>query len=80
MNTERKFVPGMRFLNKNDVIKITALSPSSIDRMVRDGRFPHPYPIGTRRVAWADFEVYEWMNECLKREYVRQPPPEIGAK
>lgn len=43
------------------VCKKVGLSPTSVWRAVRDGRFPAPVSIGLQAVAWHESEVDSWI-------------------
>ena len=53
------------FLRISDVIDLTALSRSSIYRMINDGEFPAQIPVGNRQVRWSRKEVLDWCDEKL---------------
>lgn len=42
------------------VVEFTSLSRSSIQRRVKDGRFPAPIMLQGKRVAWWEGEVRKW--------------------
>jgi prophage regulatory protein len=52
----------MNILNKRDVVKITGLSPVTIWRLERQGKFPSRINLSDFRVGWKDLEVYEWID------------------
>ena len=53
------------FLRISDVIDLTALSRSSIYRMINDGEFPAQISVGNRQVRWSRKEVLDWCDEKL---------------
>jgi prophage regulatory protein len=46
-----------KFLRLPDIQEIFGLSRSSIYKLISDGLFPKPIPIGSRSVGWLDEEV-----------------------
>jgi prophage regulatory protein len=51
-----------RLLRLPEVTKITGLSPSTIWRQEKEGRFPHRRHISVRAVAWLMSEVEAWIT------------------
>ena len=56
------------FISKKQICEKLNLSRSTIERMVAEKRFPGPYPIGRRRIAWKLNEVEAWLNELQRQE------------
>lgn len=54
-----------RFLRLPEVIKITALSRSSIYLNISENKFPKPINIGSRSVAWLESEINEWIQSRI---------------
>ncbi len=52
------------FLRRSEVERITGLSSSEIYRRIKDGKFPEPIQLGVRAVAWSQFSIEEWQDEC----------------
>jgi prophage regulatory protein len=52
-----------KLLKRSEVVALTGLSRSTIDRKVRTGTFPAPLRISQRRVAWRASEVLTWLSE-----------------
>jgi len=52
----------LRFLNINQVKKITSISTASIYRLMANDDFPHSISIFGRRVAWIESEVIAWVR------------------
>ena len=50
-----------RLLRLKEVIERTALSRSTIYRLMRDGSFPEPLKIGPRAVRWRESETEAWV-------------------
>lgn len=49
-----------RYLNKKQVIELTGLSASTIDREIARGRFPKPDQLSARRVGWLETVIRQW--------------------
>lgn len=54
-----------RFIDARRVRQIVVLSPSSLARLEKCGRFPSRYHLGPARVAWAHTDVVVWMQAKL---------------
>ena len=52
---------GDRFLRKADVTARTSLSPSSIYRREREGRFPRRIRLTPRCTVWRESEINQWL-------------------
>ena len=54
----------MRFLRKNKTADRVGYSPSHLMRLVREGKFPQPVPLGqtSTAVAFVEDEVEDWMR------------------
>lgn len=50
------------FYRLRDVIRITALSRSTIYRRVAEGRFPAPVHLGGRASAWPSAALQQWID------------------
>jgi predicted DNA-binding transcriptional regulator AlpA len=49
-------------LSTHDVARLAGISIRTIDRMVRNDRFPAPMRLSTRRRGWPAREVKDWIN------------------
>lgn len=65
------------FLDLETVAQTVALSVSTVQELVRQGRFPPPRQISSRRVAWLMREVEEWAESLPVSQL--PPPPNTGA-
>lgn len=54
--------PAPAFYRLRDVIRITALSRSTIYRRVAEGRFPAPVHLGGRASAWQCNSLQLWID------------------
>ncbi len=52
----------MRFLRKNEAADRVGFSQSHVMRLVREGDFPQPVPLGKNSVAFVEDEVEDWMR------------------
>ncbi len=50
-----------RLLRRPEVEVLTALSRSSLYKMMREGNFPEPIWVGLRAVRWRACEVEDWV-------------------
>lgn len=57
------------FLRKGKVVDITGLSPSTLERLIKQGRFPTPtYLHAKSRIPlWLDEVVYQWMRDMANQ-------------
>ena len=54
-----------RILRKSEVVRQTALSESTIDRLERTGQFPARRRIGPKvAVGWLESEILNWLKNC----------------
>ena len=51
-----------RFLRRTEVEAITALSRSSLYRLMRAGLFPEPIKIGPKAVRWKSSEIAAYVE------------------
>ncbi len=74
----------MRILRKPDVLKITSLSASSIERMERHGEFPRRVRLGSNAVGWIEGEILEWIGTlrrgCPSSSMTEQIEDEMASK
>jgi prophage regulatory protein len=56
----------MHFLSPKAVCNKIALSRTTLDRMVADGKFPPPIKLTERRLAYDARAVEAWMMERLE--------------
>ncbi|PWI32151.1 transcriptional regulator [Vibrio albus] len=54
-----------RLIRKEEVIKLTGLSKSSIYDRMNAGKFPKSVPLGGRSVAWVESEVTLWVESQI---------------
>ena len=51
------------FYRLRDVVRITALSRSTIYRRISEGRFPTPVHLGGRASAWSSEALRQWIAD-----------------
>lgn len=51
----------MRAINIKQVAEKVSLGKSTIYRMVADGDFPKPFPLGANRTAWLEEDIDAWL-------------------
>jgi len=51
------------FYRLRDVIRISALSRSTIYRRIAEGRFPPPVTLGGRASGWPHEDLQRWIND-----------------
>lgn len=56
--------------------EFVALSPATIERLVREGQFPKPRQLAGRRVGYIVSEIEEWLHSRPVSEQL--PPPNSG--
>ena len=66
------------YLDLPGVIGYTALSESTVQKMVREDQFPKPRLLSGRRVAWLVRELEAWAESRPVSGLA--PPPNTGAK
>ncbi|WP_299198026.1 AlpA family transcriptional regulator [uncultured Amphritea sp.] len=55
----------MRLLRLPEVQKATALSRSSIYRLMEAGTFPDSIQLSARSIAWVEEEVQNWIQQRI---------------
>lgn len=66
--------PAPAFYRLRDVIRITALSRSTVYRRIAEGRFPAPVHLGGRASGWEASELQEWVNDPDAYRADARPP------
>lgn len=59
--------PSLQLLTRDAVLKLTTLSPSTLYREIRAGRFPEPLKISGQRVAWSADLIAAWLAQHRNR-------------
>ena len=55
-----------RYIRKREVLNLTSMSASTLQRRINDKSFPSPFEISLGRVAWREAEVVEWLASRSK--------------
>ncbi len=56
----------MKFIRLRTVLEITALSSSSLYRLMEAGKFPKNVSLGDRAVAWVEEEIEDWVQHRIE--------------
>ena len=54
---------GPAFFRMPDVIRITALSRTTVYRRIADGKFPPPVHLGGRACGWPRAAIQRWIDD-----------------
>jgi len=73
----KKYFPPL-YVDLPTVADLVALSPTSVQRLVREGSFPKPRELSPRRVAWLYREVEEWAEQ--RPVSMLLPPDNTGGR
>lgn len=38
-----------------------------LDRLIKDGKFPRPVKVGSRRIAWLETEIDQHLKVCIEK-------------
>lgn len=52
-------------IRKRAVLERTALSNTSLYRLIAKGEFPKPIKIGPRAVAWVEDDIQKWIESRI---------------
>lgn len=55
----------MRFLRLPEVLNMTALSRSSVYRLMNAGMFPASIQLSAKSIAWVEEEVQNWIQQRI---------------
>lgn len=66
------------YLDLSGVTTFTALSESSVQKLIRENLFPRPRLLSGRRVAWLVRELELWAESRPVSDL--SPPPNTGAR
>ncbi|MDE1138138.1 MAG: AlpA family phage regulatory protein [Paraburkholderia tropica] len=64
------------YLDLPRVSELVSLSEASVQKLVRENRFPKPRLLSDKRVAWLTREVEEWAESRPVSDLA--PPPNTG--
>lgn len=51
-----------KLLSIKEVVLLTGLSRSTIERLEKTGAFPRRIKISARRIAWSELSIYIWLE------------------
>lgn len=66
------------YLELAEVAEMVTLAEATIQKEVREGRFPRPRQLSGRRVAWLYREIEEWAENRPVSDLA--PPPNTGGR
>ncbi|WP_082669933.1 AlpA family phage regulatory protein [Sphingomonas sanguinis] len=49
-------------LSPAEVTRRLGIGRSTLHRYRQAGNFPHPIPLGPRRIAWPEEDIADWLN------------------
>jgi prophage regulatory protein len=61
MNQANELIAPRRLLSKGEVLRRVSLSKSTLYAYMKEGRFPKCRKVGTKRVAWLESDVENWI-------------------
>ncbi|WP_174912165.1 helix-turn-helix transcriptional regulator [Burkholderia lata] len=64
------------YLDLPAVATALSLSEATVQKLVRESKFPKPRLLSDRRVAWLTCEVEAWAESCPESDLA--PPPNTG--
>jgi prophage regulatory protein len=59
-----------KILRLKAVLERTGLTRSMAYALAKEGKFPHPVPLGARAVGWLESEVDQWIAERVSARRV----------
>ncbi len=63
LNTSASLPRDLTLIDINEVCRMTALSHTSIYRMMKGNQFPQSHALGTRTVRWLKTDVEDWIAD-----------------
>lgn len=69
----------MRAIRIKEVATKIGLGPSTIYRMIAEGRFPKPFPIAPNRNAWIEEDIDVWLAEKAGKKFAVTTPQTKAA-
>jgi prophage regulatory protein len=64
--TPQRDLPAARLLRIDAVMRVTGLRRTWLYRLISDGRFPKPIPLGEKTRAWIADDVHAWIDERIR--------------
>ena len=59
-------------LHMPDVVRMTGLSESTIERRIAEGKFPKATKISTRRIGWPAHKIKAWQRQIGEQGYAQR--------
>jgi|tagenome__1003787_1003787.scaffolds.fasta_scaffold20622083_1 prophage regulatory protein len=59
--------PLNRIIRQTDLPQFCGLKKTQIDHLIREGRFPRPVKLSTRRKGWLESEVAAWQADRIAK-------------
>jgi len=66
------------FYDKQSAAEAVSLSVSTLEKLVRLGRFPRPRKVSDARVAWLRSDLVEWAQHLPESDL--PPPPNTSSR
>jgi prophage regulatory protein len=66
-----------KFLRIHGVISKTGLPKPTLYKAIAQGRFPRPYSIGPRAVAWLEDEIDVWIQSKIDSQSPSKTPHQL---
>jgi prophage regulatory protein len=54
-----------RIIRKSDLPRFTGLRRTTIDTLIKAGKFPRPIPLAERAVGWVESELIAWQQSRI---------------
>ncbi len=61
-----------RFISMAELVCRIGLSKSQVYRLINEGSFPKPVPLGPQKIAFLDSEVEAWITQRLRARDARE--------
>ncbi|WP_163560510.1 AlpA family phage regulatory protein [Halomonas sp. NO4] len=58
----------MKLIRRNVVLERCSISNTTLHRLIEAGKFPPAVMITSRRVAWVEHEVDEWIAQRIREQ------------
>jgi prophage regulatory protein len=57
--------PLHRIIRLRDLPTYVGLGRTQIETLIKEGRFPKPVKLSTRRIAWLESEIIAWQQQRI---------------
>jgi predicted DNA-binding transcriptional regulator AlpA len=75
-----ELMTALRLLKPSQVTKLTTVSKPQLRLLAKRGEFPQPMQISTKRIAFLESEVLDWIRQHRARPALRTWQAEDGAE